>query len=68
MTVRDWAEPLYTETPVEIYLDYDPVFSGTAEDARSCRYFDRQVEEVYINLDGTKLIISVEHERRIKKK
>ena len=68
MTVKDWAGPLYPETPVEIYLDFDPVFSGSAEDARLCGYSNRQVEEVYISIDGTKLIISVEHDRRIKKK
>lgn len=68
MTVRDWTEPLYPETPVEICIDFDPVFTGTAEEAWSCGYSNREVEEVYISIDGTKLVVSVSQLRKTKKK
>lgn len=67
-TVHEWLKPVYEDTPVEIYVDFEPVFIGTAEDARSCRFLYRQVEEVYISIDGTKLIVSVTQERNSKKK
>lgn len=68
MTVKAWTEPLYPETPIEICIDFDPVFTGTAEEAQTCHLKDREVEEVYISIDGTKLVVSVAQIRKTKKK
>ena len=68
MTVYELTDVLYEETPVEICIDYDPVFVGTAGDAHFCKYLNRKVEEVYVDIDGTKLIIAINHVRNIKKK
>lgn len=68
MTVYELTGILYNETPVEIWLDYDPIFAGTAEDAHVCKYLNRKIDEVYIDIDGTKLIISIDHVRNVTKK
>ena len=68
MTVAELSEVLYTETPVEICLDFEPVFKGTAKEAKDSRYFNRTVEEVYINVDGVSLVVSIERVRPLKNK
>lgn len=68
MLLIDWVKPLYGETLVEIYVDYEVAFFGKAEEAAKSKFVNRRVKEVYISFDGTCLIISVEQERVNKKK
>lgn len=67
MTVGELAKVLYQETPVEVCVDFDPVFKGTAETAQFCRYLNRNVEEVYISLDGVTLVVEIDGKRRPRK-
>lgn len=67
MTVGELAEVLYRETPVEVCVDFDPVFKGTAEAAQFCRYLNRNVEEVYISLDGVTLVVEIDGKRKPRK-
>lgn len=67
MTVAELLEVLYTETPVEICLDFEPVFTGTANEAKNSRYFNRIIEEIYISIDGVSLVISIERARPLNK-
>ena len=60
MTVGDLMNVLYKETPVEICYDFKPIFIGMASEAEASKYTLREVDEVYINHDGTALVVSVE--------
>ena len=60
MTVGKLMSVLYEETPVEICYDFKPIFTGTASEAGVSKHAIRKVGEVYINHDGTALVVSVE--------
>ena len=68
MKVSELAEVLYEETPVEICVDFEPVFTGQAIDAKTSKYAFRNVKEVYISLSGTTLVVSVDNIRTSYKK
>lgn len=60
MTVGELTAVLYKETPVEICYDFKPIFTGTASEAKTSKYTFRKVKEVYINHDGTAIVVSVD--------
>lgn len=60
MTVGKLMSVLYEETPVEICYDFKPIFTGTASEAKVSKYTLRNVDEVYINHNGTAIVVSVE--------
>lgn len=60
MTVGELMSVLYEETHVEICYDFKPIFTGTASEAGVSKHAVRKVDEVYINHDGTALVVSVE--------
>lgn len=64
----DFLSVLYAETPVEVCVDYEPVFTGMAEDAMLCKFIDSRVKEAYISLSGDTLVISITEKRKSKKK
>ena len=68
MKVSELAEVLYEETPVEICVDFEPVFTGRAIDAKTSKYAFRSIQEVYISLNGTTLVVSVDNIRTSYKK
>ena len=59
MTVGELMNVLYEDTPVEICYDFKPIFTGTASEAEVSKYTIRRVDEVYINHDGTAIVVSV---------
>lgn len=59
MTVGELMNVLYEDTPVEICYDFKPIFTGTASEAEVSKHTLRKVDEVYINHDGTAIIVSV---------
>lgn len=59
MTVRTWLMPVYKDTPVELQVDFNLLFKGTAEEAILGKYFNREVQEAYISPDGLRLTVSV---------
>lgn len=59
MTVGDLMNVIYKETPVEICYDFKPIFIGMAYEAEASKHTLREVDEVYINHDGTALVVSV---------
>lgn len=59
MLLSDWAARLWPETQVEVCIDFNPVFTGTAEDAVKSKYGSHKVDESYIGLDGKHLVISI---------
>ena len=64
MTVEELVSHLYHETPVEIEIDFEAVFEGTAEEAAGCAYRMRPVKEAYISVDGAKLVIALGIKKR----
>lgn len=68
MPLIDLIGILYPETKVEICVDYDPLYTGLAEDVPLERFRSSRVEEVYISIDGNTLVISVYGQRNVKKK
>lgn len=68
MLLIELLSVLYSETVVDICLDYVSVFKGLAEDALESPYINRRVKEVYIELDSESLVISISEERRRKTK
>lgn len=68
MLLCDFLSVLYEETPVEIHIDYDPVYIGTANSVPVDKFSNSRVKEAYIELDGKILIISIFGQRNVKKK
>lgn len=60
MTVGELTAVLYKDTPVEICYDFKPIFTGTAAEAKISKCTLRKVKEVYINHDGTAIVVSVD--------
>lgn len=68
MPLIDFLGVLYEETPIEIQIDYEPVYTGTVEDVPTHKFMSSRVSEAYISLDGNTLIISLFGQRNVKKK
>lgn len=68
MLLIDLLSVLYEETSIEICIDYEPVYIGTVEGVPKEKFVASIVKEVYIELGGSKLIISVFGQRNVKKK
>lgn len=64
MKVVDWLTPVCQDTPVELEVDFELVFKGTAKEAMMSAYFLREVQEAYIGVDGTKLVIALDVKKR----
>ena len=63
MLLSEWAAYLWPETKVEICINFDPVFTGLAEDAAKSRFALHEMEESYISIDGSHLVISVQNKK-----
>lgn len=66
MLLSEWAAYLWPETKVEVCINFDPVFTGLAEEAVKSRFGSHEVEESYISVDGDHLVISI-HNKKFKK-
>lgn len=68
MPLIDFISVLYEETPIEVCLDYEPVYVGTVEGLPTERFLESRVKEAYISLSGDTLIIAIAGQRNVKKK
>lgn len=68
MPLIDFLGVLYEETPIEIHIDYEPIYVGTVENMPYDKFQSSRINEAYISLDGNTLIISICGQRNVKKK
>lgn len=68
MFLEDWLAIFWPETIVEVCIDFDLVFAGTAADAVLSKYKKHMVEETYVDFDRKILVVSITSTRKYRKK
>jgi hypothetical protein len=66
--LEDWLAIFWPETMVEVCIDFNLVFAGTAAEAVQCKYKNHMVEETYVDFDRKILVVSIKSTRKYVKK
>ena len=67
MLLIDLLDVMYEDTRVEVQHSFEPVFIGTAKEAKVTKFYNCRVVEVYINFDGSAVVISITNKPRKKR-